>query len=429
MYRRNHLSLIALVVTFAVGLMVAGCGAENASTAADEANVQAPTSTDELRSNAPDPDANTVTAPPTSALSPSTISSLVVTTSTVPSSTTSPATSSTTSSTPSSSDTSPSTALPSTSSSSTDEAEQAPQQPAEPPTEDEPTASVVGKPSSFWAVEAATSDLVEIDVSSGRELRRVGGWGAELSNDPTRPQGLVSVEVSTDGWVWADDCCSPAIGNIFGLDPDRITGIDELVAQTTQEGTSFWRHGVKPLVSPNGALVASINYTTDIQVFDRSGEIVASLPPKNPDVPFTSVAWLDNRRLLVSEYGANQSEVLTVWDLSDPTSPRQVGPERRSDGRLIDAVGLGQDQVLLVTWDSSSQSLYGTVHDLIGGELVAVILPSGLQSIDVDPSGRFLLLVDVNGRVWTGVLEDLGDVLSIRVEEPVGSIEVYSASW
>ena len=285
----------------------------------------------------------------------------------------------------------------------------------------------VGIPSALWAIEAGSYDLIQIDALTGQETGRVAGWGRELAEDPVGGgQALTAVEVGADGWVWADDCCEPAAGNLYGLDPERIAGIDELAGGVREDGAGLRATGLVPVASPDGSLVAYGNFTFDVTVIDRTGMLVASVLGDGDGTTFpVPLAWLDERTLVVAVSGPDGDLTITAWDLRDPGRPAPVGQPQVLIGSLVDAVAWN-DSVLVVTRTGDDDDRQGTAVSFDGADPASVGVPAGLTIIDIDPSGRFLLVVGGDGLVR------LADATrgSIPADGPVLSeIPVVAASW
>lgn len=285
----------------------------------------------------------------------------------------------------------------------------------------------VGIPSALWAIEAGSYDLIQIDVLTGQEIARVAGWGRELAEDPVGGgQALTSVEVGADGWIWADDCCEPAAGNLYGLDPERVTAIDELAGGVREDGAGLRATGLVPVASPDGSLLAYGNFTFDVTVIDQTGTAVASVLGDGDGTTFPlPLAWLDERTLVVAVSGPDGDLTITAWDLRDPGRPAPVGQPQVLIGSLVDAVAWN-DSVLVVTRTGDDDDRQGTAVSFDGADPASVGVPAGLTIIDIDPSGRFLLVVGRDGLVR------LADTTrgSIPADGPVLSeIPVVAASW
>lgn len=276
---------------------------------------------------------------------------------------------------------------------------------------------LAGGPSTFWAIEAASYDLVEIEVATGREVRRVAGWG---DVDPEGPgQALTSVEVGSGGWLWADDCCEPAAGNIFGFDPDRVAGIggladDDLAVQT---------FGLDPLVSPDGQRVAYGNYSFDVTIVDRAGALLGRVIDGGDDSTFPApLAWLDDQTLVVADQGVDEFEV-SAWDVTDPGAPAPIGTPLAVAGSARDGLRWDGDTVLVVV-ESDESGVEGLLIGPASSTVEPIALPADLATIDVDPSGRFLLHVGADGLARAGLLGDPIDGGTI-----LSDVEVVAASW
>ena len=277
-----------------------------------------------------------------------------------------------------------------------------------------------GRPGTFWAIEARTFDVIQVDVASGAEVGRITGWGAPPGGDPSLVlQALQHVDVSPDGWLWLDDCCEPAFGNVFGLDPSRVENLEQIFGSVDgSDGRQLV--GLSPATSPDGSLLAWGNGPFEVTVADGRGIAVGSVLTGDDDTFAYPLAWLDDTTLAAAVAGRGATTI-TFWDLSTPSAPVQVGSPQVVAGLVADAARAEDGTILVVFGPEpvTNPSRSGAIVSPGGSEPIEV--PDGLASVDRDPSGQHLLWVGADGLVRTGPLGGDAPVLS--------GIEVLSASW
>lgn len=277
-----------------------------------------------------------------------------------------------------------------------------------------------GIPATFWAVEVRSFDLIEIDVDSGAEVGRIPGWGAPPGGDPSLVlQALQRVDVSPAGWLWVDDCCEPAFGNVFGLDPASITDLEQVFGSAASpDGRQLV--GLNPVTSPDGSLMAWGNGPFEVTVADGRGDAVGSVLAGDDETFAIPVAWLDATTLAAAVAGVDETTI-TFWDLSTPAAPVPLGSPQVVPGLVADAAR-GEAGTIVVVFGPqpvTDPDRSGVVLTPNGMEPIEV--PDGVVSIDRDPSGRHLLWVGADGLARLGPLGSDAPVLS--------GIEVISASW
>ncbi len=264
-------------------------------------------------------------------------------------------------------------------------------------------------PDRFWAVEDGSFDLVEVSSADGQVVRRLGGWGPEAAQAEL-PQVLSTVEADPTGPLWIDDCCEPAFGTVYRVGPDETFSLPDETGQVES-----WT-GLSPQVSPDGTRVA-LAVGDAIFVADAAtgtgvagADAVVDLLVEDLGLPFRPfarpVAWIRADVVLVL-VPLDDAEVLRAVrigdgevDLVGPThrfGQRVVAADVRTDGHLV--VGLADPEA-----DPASAAVAGRVIDPDTGAVVAAFdLPPGTVDLDYDPTGTFLITVDVDGRVtWLG---------------------------
>lgn len=252
-----------------------------------------------------------------------------------------------------------------------------------------------GPPATFWAIEDSTYDLVSVETSTGEVVRRVAGWGPLLEDDELGGQALVDVEAGPEGIVWVSDCCEPAVGGLFGIGPDT-TGIDDPLASAL---------GVSPRISPDGRLVAMGILETGVQISDATTaevliapELIGAVLARPTEAPGFALplGWVAESVLAVSisDFESDRSTI-TFVDVAFAERPVAVAQmtiggdiqhgSTRADGNLVVLVNSPDTQALNVI-DPIDVSVID--RGPVIGETV---------SIDYDPSGRYLGLLDADG--------------------------------
>ncbi|MEM9130873.1 MAG: hypothetical protein AAGE88_00925 [Actinomycetota bacterium] len=267
-------------------------------------------------------------------------------------------------------------------------------------------------PTSFWAIEDTTFDLVRVASSDGAVLDRLGGWG-EAAAAGDAPQLLTSVEATTDGRLWLDDCCEPAIGTSYLVDDDQSF---DLIAAP---GAVTSRNGLSPEVNASGDRVALSLLDLGVLVADgvTGAEIAGPVAVKqavatavvgDPDGflnPFP-VAWHGSSTVAVGwpRIGGDAVQAVNV----SGAAPVAVGPAITVGGAIV-AGDVRTDGALVVAvirdgTEGRAAAVAGEVYDPDTGELLAEFaLPPETIGVDYDPTGTYLLTVDADGTVtWFG---------------------------
>jgi hypothetical protein len=266
-------------------------------------------------------------------------------------------------------------------------------------------------PDRYFAITNDTYELVEVETASGEIVARFGGWGqtSEDCTDDCYDQAIDSVDLGADGRLWMTDCCEPAAGNLYALNPGAVFDPD----------LSFGL-GLSPTVSPDERLLA---YTAleDIRVgpvgfssADPSSRFPVVRHDDEPVRWYTPVAWLDDTTMVVRVNGDLVDNLILV-DVSEWAEPVQIGPvigglvlhpdaAVRADGMIVALTrtpGEGDDPS--AGFDNPTVS--GQVFDPFSGELVSEFdLPDDVYSIDYDSTARFLLTAGGDGVVrWYGL--------------------------
>lgn len=267
--------------------------------------------------------------------------------------------------------------------------------------EREPVTAAAPLPESIWGVDAETFDLVQIELATGDVLRSVAGWGPDFAEDSAGGgQALQFVEVEAGSSIWVDDCCEPAFGTTFRVDPGT-TGIDDVTLKATGLGAE---------VSFDGRLVALGVGDLGISVLDAEtgDEVVGSdalapsiASPSGVDLVFpTPLTWLSATTLAVAADSVDRTSI-TFLDLSDPGAPVAIGEPLTIDGVAFDA-DIRFDGRLVVLVDRPNET---PAKELVVIEVQTrtVIdrfeLEDGTRGIDFDDSRHHLLIIDGDGMV------------------------------
>jgi len=222
-----------------------------------------------------------------------------------------------------------------------------------------------------------------------------------------------SVEAATDGRLWLDDCCEPAIGTSYVVDDDQTF---DLIADP---GAVTSRNGLGPQVNAAGDRVALSLLDLGVVVADAATgaeiagpqavkQVVGAAVGGDPDSflnPFP-VAWHGSSTVAVG-WPRIGGDTIQAVDVSG-ASPVAVGPAITVGGAIV-AGDVRTDGALVVAVirdgaEGRAAAVAGEVYDPDTGELLAEFaLPPETIDVDYDPTGTFLLTVDADGSVtWFG---------------------------
>lgn len=260
--------------------------------------------------------------------------------------------------------------------------------------------TVAEPPTTVWGVSAVDFDLVEIDIATGDELRRVTGWGADLAAQTEGGgQALQFVEVEAGERVWVDDCCEPAFGTSFRIDPDT-TDIDEAPLKTTGLGAEVSLDGRHVALGVGDIGIAILDAETGAEVVSpESLQPLIAAPEGAGDFVFpTPVTWLSDTTLAVAVDATDQTTI-TVLDLADPLDPQRVGEPVTIPGLVFDGdVRFDGRIVALVDRPDQSPTKELVVIDVATSSVHEQIeLAEGTMGIDYDASRRHLLILNGEG--------------------------------
>lgn len=267
-------------------------------------------------------------------------------------------------------------------------------------TEEAPTSvdpPPAGAPSSLFAIEASTGELVEVDTTSGTVIDRQGGWERAPDGTDAFDQALQSVDVGPDGVRWVDDCCEPAFGSVYRLAPGE--SFDPLGGVLTGDSMT---------VSPGGGLIA-VRVGAAVIVHETSGayDLVSQLGAIDADGPLLRpLTWVDEATLVVVATSLDSSE-LRFLRLSDEGALELVASRRSTGGRFESASTRADGAVvaLEIRLDGDVQvgALAVVVDPSTGESIAEFAVPGQARSLDYDATGRFLVVESVDGSLmWFG---------------------------
>ncbi len=245
-------------------------------------------------------------------------------------------------------------------------------------------------PSTFWAITNSGYELVQVDVDSGDRLANLGGWDTSGGCSPDNgclDQAIDSVTVGPDGRLWVTDCCEPAVGNWYVLDPG-----ERFDPMSAERG-----YGLDVSLSPDGGRSAR-GELGSVTIADQRGAALGRFPPEESDDPvwFRPLTWLDEHRLVVAE-GA-RLVILDAAVAREPIVAREIDLSGQVWDAAVRADGL---LVALVGWEETD--LQGQVIDPDSGRLSTTFdLPDDAYEIDYDPSGTYLLVTTSTDLRWFG---------------------------
>ncbi len=295
---------------------------------------------------------------------------------------------------------------------------------------DEATAE---QPGVVWIIDGDTFDAVAVDVESGDEVDRVPGWGPEFAGggDETDEeldglfQALQTIDVvpaESGITVWLDDCCEPAFGSAFGVDPDVASSATSII-----DAASVTLMGLGPAVSADGTLVAvgigDLGVTvaeaaTGITVVDLT-DLATTLVGDDEFVTWQTLAWSADRVLAVAASGAEGS-TLHLVDLRDPEAPEVVA-SAPLEGTALDATSGGDGTIVVLV--RSDDGVEAVVLDAAGERVGGFPTLPGSIHLDGSPDGSRFLVVDGAGDVVVQTLDGGLETLDL------GGRTAIDAAW
>lgn len=262
------------------------------------------------------------------------------------------------------------------------------------------TATVAEPPTTVWGVDATDFDLIEVDIATGEVLRRVAGWGRDLAEQTEGGgQALQFVEVEDGASIWVDDCCEPAFGTSFRIDPDTA-GIEAAPLKAIGLGAELSFDGRLVALGVGDIGIAILDAETGAEVVSpESLQPLIAAPEGAGDFVFpTPVTWLSDTTLAVAVDATDQTTI-TVLDLADPLSPQRVGEPVTIPGLVFDGdVRFDGRIVALVDRPDQSPTKELVVIDVATSSVHEQIeLAEGTMGIDYDASRRHLLILNGEG--------------------------------
>jgi hypothetical protein len=282
--------------------------------------------------------------------------------------------------------------------------------------------TVADLPATVWGVDAVDFDLIEVDIASGEELRRVAGWGLDFAEQNAGGgQALQFVEVETGASLWVDDCCEPAFGTTFRIDPET-TSIDDVTLQVIGLGAEVSFDGRLVAVGIGDLGIAILDAETGAEVVSPGSLTpLISAPEGAGDFVFpTPLTWLSETTLAVAVDSIDETTI-TFLDVADPLAPTSIGEPVTIDGTVFDGdVRFDGRIVALVDRPDRSPTKELVVIDVPTASVVEQIeLAEGTMGIDYDDSRRHLLVINAEG-----MLELFGKA---GFEQPLGPF--VDAGW
>lgn len=257
-------------------------------------------------------------------------------------------------------------------------------------------------PATLWGVEDGTFDLVEVAVPTGEVLTRLAGWGADGIVGGGIVQALTDTEYAND-IIWVGDCCEPAVGSVFRVDPISSPSVPEAPIRV---------NGIAPSLSADASLLAVSVLDIGVAIHDGTSgdqliapELVRDqlTPPDGAGEIFfaTPLTWLDDATLAVVAVFDGRSTI-TIVNVEDLVAT-SVGAPIPIDGTVIDGT-TRRDGALLVAVTLDDGSITGLTFDTEeGGPPEVLSLPAQTSTIDYDRSGTYLLVATEDGTLtWTG---------------------------
>ncbi len=279
-------------------------------------------------------------------------------------------------------------------------------EPAEPEPVDPDAGTPTVLPDSMWGVEAGSYDLVRLATDSGDIIERIPGWGAEAGSGEQEGGAQALQEIAAAGGsVWVADCCEPAVGTVFRVDPASTGPVPESAVRV---------NGTYPVLSADGSRLAVSVLDFGIAIHDAttgdllvSPELIGSVvsPPEGIDAPFfaTPVAWVDGDTVAVAVNG-DATSTITLVSIAQPSTPTAVGPVISVDGPIIDGATRSDGALVLALEIPGSGDVAGRAYSVeTGDEDAAFVLDPATIAIDYDATGTFLLVSRENlPPIWQG---------------------------
>lgn len=282
------------------------------------------------------------------------------------------------------------------------------------PSETEPVAAA-SLPGSMWGVEAGSYDLIRVDTDSGDTLQRIPGWGAEAGSGEPEGGAQALQHVAAAGQsLWIADCCEPAVGNVFRVDPEATTSVPDAEVRV---------YGTTPVLSPDGTRLAVAVLDIGVAVHDATtGEMLVNPeligavigPHDGFEAPVFAApaSWIDDATIAVAVNG-NDTSTVTLVSISQPSAPSAVGPTIEVAGPIIDGATRSDGSLVLAVQSPGGNTVAGHVYSTEAGRRDAAFpLDPATTAIDYDGTGTFLLVARENlPPAWQGLGEtgELGD--------------------
>lgn len=248
-------------------------------------------------------------------------------------------------------------------------------------------------PSSFWAVDRVTYDLVEVALD-GKIITTITGYGAEQAADESSPQSLATTDF-VGSKVVVSDCCEPVAGNTFIVDPDFTDAIP---------GANVPLAGRRPAVSPSGQRIAVQMLDLSVAFYTIDGGSLdidtgglkdkLAMPDANDAVVTYPLAWFDETTLAIVVSGETQAAV-SIVDIADLSNP-VVLATFTVDGFVVAGAANAEGELMIALLFDGP--IMGLRFDLESGSSFEMELPGyvqaleDIQTLDFDSTGTYLLI-------------------------------------
>lgn len=263
-----------------------------------------------------------------------------------------------------------------------------------------------GRPSTFLAV-THEYEAVEVDTVTGEVVRFIGQTGTPADFDGEEemdPNVIDGVWRSADGSsTYVSECCEPAAGVIFFLDPDDVLTQDGRGSSTTDFGWSA-------APAPTGDRYALLNEALAIKVPGGAEPVYQLWIPDAFDTFATGFAdWTTDATTLYWLGERSEATYLHWVDLSaeEPVEGLVALPWVGEDQALwgVGVQASGNLVAFAHTWNTEGEitDSLGVVFDSSGALVADFPVETGSYFGAYDPSGTYLIYTDADGTVrWRG---------------------------
>lgn len=190
-------------------------------------------------------------------------------------------------------------------------------------------------------------------------------------------------------------------------------------------------HGWHPVFSPNGNMIATINGSGNISIWNgENGSLINSFG-ELAGAPHTIVFSSDSNHIITGgvtrQIGTNRSNgIVQVWDLASGQEILNL----ITDAREVVGMDVSPDGHYLITTGIGSTDLWNLIDGTLAEELPQISMHRYAGLVDYSPDGRFIALADRDrGPTATGtvLIWDVENNQAFqRIETP--SL-VHSVAW